>query len=84
MPNIHIEISNSKSPFKKSGNLKTSPPIIIGKDNKKENRVASSRDRPNALEIVNVAPERLTPGKMARDWNRPINDAFFKSTVENI
>ena len=73
IPKAHNTRSNWTFPLKNSGSLKINPPMIIGKDNKKENRVASPLERPRALEIVSVEPERLTPGKMAMACMAPIH-----------
>ena len=47
------------------------------KDSKNEYLDASSLESPKNLEIVNVASDRLTPGKTANPWKRPIKiDSF--------
>ena len=49
-----------------SGSLNTILPSITGRDNKKLNRLASTLPMPKKRDDVNVIPERLTPGKIAK------------------
>ena len=49
-----------------SGSLNTILPKITGNDRRNENLDASILDNPKNLEVVSVAPDRLTPGKIAK------------------
>src|SRR5438105_647184 len=51
--------------------------IMTGIDIKKEKRAASIRLKPHAMPAAIVEPERLTPGKRAKPWAKPITSASF-------
>ena len=45
---------------------------MVGIARKKENSAAARLSAPISMAPTMVAPERDTPGTMARHWNRPI------------
>ena len=56
-------------------------PTIIGVDNRKENRAASSRVSPKKSPLAMVMPERETPGIIANACERPMVKLWPKEIV---
>ena len=55
-------------------------PIMVGTARKKENSAAVLRLMPMASAPMMVAPERLTPGTIARHWAKPTASTFPKGS----
>ena len=53
-------------------------PIISGTEIRKENLAADCRSRSLSIAPVMVTPEREIPGKSAKIWNIPIQNASFQ------
>ena len=61
-----------------SKNLNKLAPITAGVDNKKENRAALTRSKPNIRAAPIVIPDLETPGMKLIAWKIPIQSALLR------
>ena len=82
-PTIRAEKLNEENSVKEVINSTIAAREIAGIPNRKENFAASALSQPDTKAVEIVTPDLETPGKIAKDWERPIKKPskylwFFK------